>query len=97
MRMTATIPFAIGFSLLAGTASTSEAQWHNPHPTPPKCTNGLAPKCVSTGTFPDTNPPLHYCRRWRCPVATVTRQPKVIEPKSTVPLKTAPTTIQKLK
>jgi hypothetical protein len=37
------------------------------------------------------------CTKWRCPVAVVTRQPKVVEPKSRVPLGTAPKTTTKLK
>jgi hypothetical protein len=92
MRTTATMSFVLGFSLLAGTASTSEAQYR-PHPAPPKCANGLAPKCV----LPMTRGDLRYCDAWRCPVATVPRQPKVVEPKSTVPLGTAPKTNTKLK
>jgi hypothetical protein len=87
MRTTATMTFVIGFSLLAGMFSIADAQTFGP----PHCANGLAPKCL----IPSTTG--YRCRKWRCPVATVPRQPKVVEPKSTVPLKTAPKTTTKLK
>jgi hypothetical protein len=87
MRTIATIPFALGFALLAGMFPTSDAQAIRP----PTCANGLVPKCVRHTTT------HHICLEWRCPVATVPRKPKVVEPKSTVPLKTAPKTTTKLK
>jgi hypothetical protein len=94
MRTTATMPFAIGFSVLAGMCSTSDAQTIRA----PNCANGLAPKCVVLGHYTGHDGRVRpICTKWRCPVAVVTRQPKVVEPKSTLPLKTAPKTTPKLK
>jgi hypothetical protein len=95
MRTNATMPFVLGVSLLAGMFSTSDAQSIHP----PKCANGLAPTCVRLVPYTGVDGwTRHICNQYRCPVAVVPRQPKVVEPKSTIPLGTAPkTTTPKLK